>query len=82
MNYGDEYDEYSGGIDLRTQLDCALRLMTKQQYSAWEAELHILQLQCTVRDAEGVIAMRDREIAKLEKQLKTAQTLLRGEKSE
>ena len=82
MNYEDEYDEYSGGIDLRTQLDCALQIMTKEQYNAWQGELMILQLQCTVRDAEGVIAMRDRQIAKLEKQLKTAQTLLRGEKSE
>ena len=69
-------------IPTDTKLDIALAIMTKEQYSAWEAELHILQLQCTVRDAEGVIAIRDRQIAQLEKQLKTAQTLLRGEKSE
>lgn len=69
-------------IDVHTKLEVALSLLTKQQYNAWEAELHILQLQCTVRDAEGVIAIRDRQIAKLEQQLKTAQTLLRGETSE
>ena len=67
-------------IDVHTQLEVALSLLTKQQYDAWQGELMILQLQCTVRDAEGVIAMRDRQIAKLEQQLKTAQTLLRGEK--
>lgn len=67
-------------IDVHTQLEVALALMTKEQYNAWQGELMILQLQCTVRDAEGVIAIRDRQIAKLEQQLKTAQTLLRGEK--
>lgn len=69
-------------IDVHTKLEVALALMTKQQYDAWQGELMILQLQCTVRDAEGVIAIRDRQIAKLEQQLKTAQTLLRGETSE
>jgi len=69
-------------IDTDTKLDIALALMTKEQYNAWESELHILQLQCTVKDAEHVIAMRDRRIDELEQQLKTAQTLLRGETSE
>jgi len=69
-------------VDVHTQLEVALALMTKEQYNAWQGELMILQLQCTVRDAEGVIAIRDRQIAQLEQQLDTAQKLLRGEKSE
>lgn len=67
-------------IPTDTKLDIALAIMTKEQYDSWERELHILQLQCTVRDAEGVIAIRDRRIAELEEQLATAQKLLRGEK--
>jgi len=70
----------SEDIDTDTKLDIALALMTKEQYNHWESELHILQLQCSVRDAEGVIAMRDRRISELERQLHTAQRLLRGEK--
>jgi len=85
MNYEDEYDEYdetSGGIDLRTQLNIALQIMTKAQVDNWHTQLEVIQLQCELTDARRAIQSREYAIEQLQQQLDTAQTLLRGETSE
>ena len=69
-------------IDLETQLNIALQIMTKEQYNVWEQSLQILQLQCELTDAKRAIQSREYAIEQLQKQLDTAQTLLRGETSE
>ena len=68
-------------VDTDTKLDVALSLMTKEQYDAWEQSLQIIQLQCELMDAKRAIKDREYAIEQLQKQLDTAQTLLRGEKS-
>jgi len=88
MNYKDEYGEYdeydetSGGIDLRTQLDCALRIMTKAQVDNWHTQLEVIQLQCELMDARRAIQDREYKIEQLEKQVDISKALLRGETSE
>lgn len=67
-------------IPTDTKLDIALAIMTKEQYDAWERELCIIQLQCSVMDAKKALSQRDDQILRLEKELDTAQKLLRGEK--
>ena len=67
-------------VDTETKLDVALSIMTKQQYDVWEQSLTNIQLQCELTDARRAIKERDHEISQLQKQLDTAQLLLRGEK--
>ena len=67
-------------VDTDTKLDVALSLMTKEQYDAWEQSLQIIQLQCELMDAKRAIKDREYAIEQLQKQLDTAQTLLRGER--
>lgn len=69
-------------VDIETQLDCALRIMTKAQVDNWQTQLEVIQLQCELTDAKRAIKDREYAIEQLQKQLDTAQTLLRGETSE
>ena len=39
-------------INIQTQLEIALDLLTKEQHDVWEKELEILQLQCSLTDAK------------------------------
>ena len=57
----EEVDE----IDLQTQLNVALQLMTKEQYNTWGLELSNIQLQCSLMDAK-------RKIDELKKELEEA----------
>lgn len=69
-------------VDIETQLDCALQIMTKAQVDNWHTQLEVIQLQCELTDAKRAIKDREYAIEQLQKQLDTAQTLLRGETSE
>jgi lipopolysaccharide biosynthesis regulator YciM len=69
-------------VDIETQLDCALQIMTKAQVDNWHTQLEVIQLQCELTDARRAIKDREYAIEQLQKQLDTAQTLLRGETSE
>ena len=69
-------------VDIETQLNCALQIMTKEQVDNWHTQLEVLQLQCELTDARRAIQSREYAIEQLQKQLDTAQTLLRGETSE
>ena len=39
-------------INIQTQLELALQLLTQEQRDAWANELKILQLQCSLSDAK------------------------------
>ena len=39
-------------VNIQTQLELALMLLTKEQHDAWANELKILQLQCSLSDAK------------------------------
>ena len=39
-------------VNIQTQLEIALDLLTKEQHDVWEKELEILQLQCSLTDAK------------------------------
>jgi lipopolysaccharide biosynthesis regulator YciM len=56
--------------------------MTKAQVDNWHTQLEVIQLQCELTDARRAIKDREYAIEQLQKQLDTAQTLLRGETNE
>ena len=45
----------SNEVDLKTQLACALQIMTKAQVDNWQTQLEVLQLQCELMDAKREI---------------------------
>ena len=69
-------------VDIETQLDCALRIMTKAQVDNWQTQLEVIQLQCELTDAKRAIKDREYAIEQLQKQVDISKALLRGETSE
>ena len=69
-------------VDIETQLDCALQIMTKEQVDNWHTQLEVIQLQCELTDARRAIQSREYKIEQLEKQVDISKALLRGETSE
>lgn len=45
----------SNEVDLQTQLNCALELLTKDQANAWELQMQLLQMHCELMDAKREI---------------------------
>ena len=39
-------------VNIQTQLELALQLLTQEQRDAWANEMKILQLQCSLSDAK------------------------------
>jgi hypothetical protein len=39
-------------VNIQTQLELALQLLTQEQHDVWVNELKILQLQCSLADAK------------------------------
>jgi hypothetical protein len=48
-------DVVSKEVDLQTQLNCALELLTKEQHDAWELQMQLLQKECELMDAKREI---------------------------
>ena len=69
-------------VDLQTQLNCALELLTKDQAHAWELQMQLIQKECELMDAKRAIQDREYKIEQLEKQVDISKALLRGETSE
>lgn len=42
-------------VDIKTQLDCALQIMTKAQVDNWHTQLEVIQLKCELMDAKRKI---------------------------
>jgi len=42
-------------VDLQTQLNCALQIMTKSQVNAWELQMQLIQKECELMDAKREI---------------------------
>ena len=42
-------------VDLKTQLNCALEIMTKSQVDAWELQMQLIQKECELMDAKREI---------------------------
>lgn len=45
----------SNEVDLKTQLNCALQIMTKAQVDAWELQMQLIQKECELMDAKREI---------------------------
>lgn len=45
----------SNEVDLKTQLACALQIMTKAQVDAWELQMQLIQKECELMDAKREI---------------------------
>lgn len=43
-------------VDLQTQLNCALQIMTKEQVNAWELQMQLIQKECEVMSARKRIS--------------------------
>jgi hypothetical protein len=50
-------------VDLQTQLNCALELLTKEQHDAWELQMQLLQKECELMDAKREITRLREEIS-------------------
>ena len=46
----------SNEVDLQTQLNCALELLTKDQANAWELQMQLIQRECEVMGARKRIS--------------------------
>jgi len=53
-NVGEHVSEVE--VDLQTQLNCALELLTKDQAHAWELQMQLIQKECELMDAKREIA--------------------------
>ena len=57
-------------VNIQTQLELALHLLTQEQHDAWANELKILQLQCSLSDARREIHELKHTEARLKIELK------------
>ena len=49
-------------VDLQTQLNCALELLTKDQANTWELQMQLIQRECELMDAKRELKrLRDKE---------------------
>ena len=49
-------------VGLKTQLDCALQIMTKEQVDTWELQMKLIQKECELMDAKRELKrLRDKE---------------------
>ena len=49
-------------VDLQTQLNCALKIMTQTQLDTWELQMQLIQKDCELMDAKRELKrLRDKE---------------------
>ena len=55
----------SDEVDLQTQLNIALQIMTKEQYNTWELEIKLIQKDCELMGARKRISDLEEKVNEL-----------------